>query len=71
MKYEEAKKIVVELCDQKIIELDNKIKDWKREIASRKERLIYAENALNEVEKDCSVWQHSKTHALLLRDKKK
>lgn len=71
MKLEEAKKIVIELCDCKIVELQNKIKDCRRTIKDKRESLALNERILFAFEKDMAIWEHSRVHSLLLRDKEK
>ena len=71
MKLEEAKKIVVELCDCKIVELENRIKDCRVEIKSKRVSLTLSEKMLFEFEKDKAIWEHSRVHHLLLKDETK
>ena len=71
MKLEEAKKIVIQLCDRQIVELENKIKDCRSAIKIKRESLLLNEKMLLAFEKDKAIWEHSRVHHLLLKDKTK
>lgn len=68
MTYEEAKEVVVELCDQKIIALNNRIKEANRNVKDLQGSLKVKEKIVAIFEQDLSVWEHQKSHTLLLQE---